>query len=140
MNVYGAVFPTGFVTSVCTYPEYTGHGIMKRLMLQSLTNMRGKGQSLALLYPYSIPLYHRLGWEIVSNKISYTIKDRQIPDKASAPGYVRRVKWENTDFKNLHSDVCRCDARVSVQKLARVGGVLALGRGRHERRGILLGA
>mgnify|MGYP001638604357 CR=1 FL=1 len=103
MNVYGAVFPTGFVTSVCTYPEYTGHGIMKRLMLQSLTNMRGKGQSLALLYPYSIPLYHRLGWEIVSNKISYTIKDRQIPEKASAPGYVRRVKWENTDFKNLHS-------------------------------------
>ena len=34
MNIYGAVFPVGFVTSVCTYPEYSGHGIMKRLMIQ----------------------------------------------------------------------------------------------------------
>lgn len=29
MNIYGEVFPVGFVTSVCTYPEYTGQGIMK---------------------------------------------------------------------------------------------------------------
>ena len=36
MNIYGAVYPVGFVTSVCTYPEYSGHGIMKRLMHQSL--------------------------------------------------------------------------------------------------------
>lgn len=104
MNIYGTVFPIGFVTSVCTYPEYTGHGIMKHLMIESLTNMKNKGQSFALLYPYSIPLYHRLGWEIVSNKISYRIKDTQIPAKATAPGYVRRVDWENADFKNLHTN------------------------------------
>ena len=30
MNIYGEVFPVGFVTSVCTYPEYTGQGIMKK--------------------------------------------------------------------------------------------------------------
>lgn len=106
MNIYGSVFQIGFVTSVCTYPEYSGHGIMKRLMIQSLTNMRHKGQSFALLYPYSIPLYHKLGWEIVSNKISYTIKDRQIPAKATAPGYIRRVDWENPDFMNLHTSFC----------------------------------
>ena len=69
MNIYDTVFQIGFVTSVCTYPEYSGHGIMKKLMVKSLTNMRHKGQSFALLYPYSIPLYHKLGWEIVSNKI-----------------------------------------------------------------------
>lgn len=103
MNIYDTVFQIGFVTSVCTYPEYSGHGIMKKLMVKSLTNMRHKGQSFALLYPYSIPLYHKLGWEIVSNKISYTVKDRQIPAKATAPGYVRRVDWENVDFMNLHS-------------------------------------
>ena len=103
MNIYDTVFQIGFVTSVCTYPEYSGHGIMKKLMVKSLTNMRNKGQSFALLYPYSIPLYHKLGWEIVSNKISYTVKDRQIPAKATAPGYVRRVDWENADFMNLHS-------------------------------------
>ena len=65
MNVYGAVYPVGFVTSVCTYPEYSGHGIMKRLMHQSLDHMRRRGQSLALLFPYSIPLYRKMGWEII---------------------------------------------------------------------------
>ena len=40
MNIYGAKYAVGFVTSVCTYPEYTGRGIMKHLMIQSLTRMR----------------------------------------------------------------------------------------------------
>ena len=76
---------------------------MKRLMIQGLTQMHKEGKSFALLYPYSIPLYHHLGWEIISNKISYNIKDRQIPTKVSAPGYVRRVAWDNTEFHELHS-------------------------------------
>lgn len=71
MNIYGEVFPVGFVTSVCTYPEYTGQGIMKKLMYQSLEHMKQQGRPFALLYPYSIPLYHHLGWEIISNKISF---------------------------------------------------------------------
>lgn len=40
MNIYGVRYPVGFVTSVCTYPEYTGQGIMKKLMIRSLTRMR----------------------------------------------------------------------------------------------------
>lgn len=103
MNIYDAVYPVGFVTSVCTYPEYTGHGIMKKIMFQSLSHMRNRKQSVALLFPYSIPLYRHMGWEIISNKITYTVKDRQIPEKAKAPGYVRRVNWENEDFRNLHT-------------------------------------
>ena len=103
MNIYSRVYPVGFVTSVCTYPEYSGKGIMKRLMYKSLSHMRERHQTFALLYPYSIPLYRKLGWEIISNKISYTVKDRQIPKKATAPGYVRRVDWTNSDFMHLHS-------------------------------------
>ena len=103
MNIYGSKYPIGFVTSVCTYPEYTGHGIMSRLMFETMVNMREKGISFALLYPYSIPLYHGFGWEIVSNKISYTIKDTQIPNQVITSGYVRRVEWENQDFKALHA-------------------------------------
>ena len=87
MNIYDTVYHVGFVTSVCTYPEYTGQGIMKHLMIKGLTQMHEEGKSFALLYPYSIPLYHHLGWEIVSNKISFNIKDRQIPTKVKAPGH-----------------------------------------------------
>ena len=103
MNIYGSVYSAGFVTSVCTYPEYTGKGIMARLMRKSLQRMKDRGQSIALLYPYSIPLYRKFGWEIISNKISFVVKDRQIPAAARAPGFVRRVDWENADLKNLHA-------------------------------------
>ena len=103
MNIYGQTYSIGFVTSVCTYPEYTGHGIMKRLMRLSLEDMRMKGQSFAMLFPYSIPLYRRFGYEIISNKISYTVKDRQIPSRAMAPGYVRRVGWQSQDLMELHT-------------------------------------
>lgn len=103
MNIYGTTFHIGFITSVSTYPEYSGQGIMSRLMRKSLGRMRDKKQSLALLYPYSIPLYRKHGWEIISNKISYVVKDRQIPSAYRAPGIVRRVDWENSDFRNLHT-------------------------------------
>lgn len=103
MNIYGVVYPVGFVTSVCTYPEYSGRGIMKRLMHQSLEHMRQRQQPVALLFPYSIPLYRKMGWEIISNKISYTVKDRQIPSQLQAPGRVHRVNWDNEDFRNLHA-------------------------------------
>ncbi len=107
MNIYSKIYPIGFVTSVSTYPEYTGKGIMSRLMKKSLLRMREKGQSLALLYPYSIPLYRKYGWEIISNKISYSVKDRQIPAKSKAPGGVHRVSWENDDFMNLHAQFAK---------------------------------
>ena len=103
MNIYDTVYHVGFVTSVCTYPEYTGQGIMKKLMIRSLTRMRENHRSFALLYPYSIPLYRNLGWEIISNKMTYTIKDTQVPRKLKAPGYVRRVAWDDKDFKELHT-------------------------------------
>lgn len=103
MNIYNERYSIGFVTSVSTYPEYSGKGIMAKLMKQSLIRMREKKQSLALLYPYSIPLYRKHGWEIISNKISYSVKDYQFPQNVTAPGYVRRVDWDNTDFKELHT-------------------------------------
>ena len=103
MNIFGVRYPVGFVTSVCTYPEYTGHGIMKNLMLHSLTRMKESHKSFALLYPYSIPLYRGLGWEIISNKMTYTIKDTQIPRKIKEPGYVRRVSWDDEQFRRLHT-------------------------------------
>ena len=48
MNIYDTVYHVGFVTSVCTYPEYTGQGIMKKLMIQGLTQMHEEGKSFAL--------------------------------------------------------------------------------------------
>lgn len=108
MNIYGRIVPIGCVTSVSTYPEYSGRGIMSRLLYQSLHDMRERGQAMAILFPFSIPLYRRFGWEIISNKISYIIKDNQIPNrKKSAKGYVRRVDWDDEDFMELHMEFAK---------------------------------
>ena len=103
MNIHSVVYPIAFITSVSTYPEYSGMGLMSKLMKMSLDEMREKGQSLALLYPYSIPLYRKKGWEIVSDKMSFRIRDVQLPKSRDTSGYVRRVSWENRDFVSLHA-------------------------------------
>ena len=126
MNIYDEVFHVGFVTSVCTYPEYTGQGIMKKLMIQGLTQMHEEGKSFALLYPYSIPLYHHLGWEIISNKISFNIKDRQIPTKVSAPGCAARRMGQHR-IPRAALALCIHHARVPVPQRAGMGRILALG-------------
>ena len=107
MNVHSAVYPIAFVTSVSTYPEYSGMGFMSSLMHKSLSEMRENKQPLALLYPYSIPLYRNKGWEIVSDKMSYKIPESQLPKEDEVPGYVRRVSWENKDFMDLHTMFAR---------------------------------
>ena len=106
MNIHGAVYDIGHVTSVTTYPEYSGHGLMKRLLRLSLERMRADGRSVSTLCPFSIPLYRKFGWEIVSNKISYKVKDTQIfPGRmgGGTTGYVRRVEWDDRDFMDLHA-------------------------------------
>ncbi|ULQ61002.1 GNAT family N-acetyltransferase [Brucepastera parasyntrophica] len=102
MNIHGNILDMGFITSVATYPEYTGMGFMSRLMKRSLEEMKERGQSISLLYPYSIPLYRHKGWEIISDKMTFHIKDTQLPKNISAPGYVRRVAEDSSDFMKLY--------------------------------------
>ncbi len=103
MNVHSAIFPIGFITSVATYPEYSRRGLMSRLMKQSLFEMREKGQSIAILYPYSIPLYRHRGWEIISDKMTWRISDTKMLARKDVPGYVRRVPGDSPDLIALHS-------------------------------------
>ena len=47
MNIYGTSYPVAFVTSVCTYPEFTGRGIMKKLMYKSHSQITDPRQPIA---------------------------------------------------------------------------------------------
>ena len=103
MNIFTRICKIGFVTSVATYPEYTGLGLMSVLMRHSLEEMRELGECLAILYPFSIPLYRHRGWEIISDKMSFRVKDNQLPHKIRAGGCVRRVETNHPDLKRLHN-------------------------------------
>ena len=107
MNIHSVVYQVAFITSVSTYPEYSGLGLMSQLMKKGLSEMRDNRQSISLLYPYSIPLYRKKGWEIISDKMSYSIRDVQLPKNIEAAGYVRRVSWEDPDFMDLHTQFAK---------------------------------
>lgn len=106
MNIHGTVYQMGGITGVATYPEYTKMGLMYDLIVRAVNDMRENGQSISLLYPYSIPFYRKKGWEIISDKMSYTIKDTQLPKYIKVPGMVERVDDNNKDYRDLHRRFC----------------------------------
>lgn len=99
VRIFGKTYPMGGLTGVGTYPEYSNMGLMHKLLEQALKNMQKKGQLICYLYPYSIPYYRRKGWELVSDKIYYEIKDYQLPKNHQVAGDVRRVKPESDEIK-----------------------------------------
>ncbi len=103
VQVYKTVYPMGGLTGVGTYPEYSGKGLMYKLLEQALKTMREKGQYICYLYPYSIPYYRKKGWEIISDKITYEIHDYQLPQNRQVPGFVRRVKPAGKEIKEIYA-------------------------------------
>ena len=102
VRIFGRTYRMGGLTGVGTYPEYSNMGLMHRLQEQALRNMQKKGQHICYLYPYSIPYYRRKGWEIVSDKITYEIKQHQLPRPCPVAGDVRRVKTEGPELKHAY--------------------------------------
>ena len=103
MNIHGVIYKKAGVTGVATYPEYSNLGLMNDLMIKSIENMKKEGQTISVLYPYSIPFYRRKGWEIISDKMSFTIKDTQLPKTMTSKGRVERVSTDSDDQKELYN-------------------------------------
>lgn len=99
IRVFHKTYDMGGLTGVGTYPEYSNLGLMHKLLEQALKNMQRRGQYICYLYPYSIPYYRRKGWEIISDKISYEIKDYQLPKSKQVTGRVRRVDVDSEELK-----------------------------------------
>ncbi len=94
----------GGLTGVGTYPEYANMGLMNKLMRQALTDMQQKKQSISYLFPYSLPYYRRRGWEIISDKMTFEIKDYQLPKTKEVSGYVERLDTEHPDIRLVYKN------------------------------------
>lgn len=103
VQIFGKKYSMGGLTGVGTYPEYSNRGLMHKLLEQALKNMQKRGQYICYLYPYSIPYYRRKGWELISDKIYYEIKDYQLPKNYQVAGDVRRVKPDSDELKETYS-------------------------------------
>ncbi len=107
VNIFGETYDMGGLTGVGTYPEYANLGLMHKLMGQALANMRAKKQSISYLYPYSIPYYRRKGWEIISDKMTFEVKDFQLPKSRKMLGEVERVSIDNKDIRDVYRQFVR---------------------------------
>lgn len=99
VRIFNKTYDMGGLTGVGTFPEYTNQGLMYKLLIQALTNMRERNQSISFLYPYSIPYYRRKGWEIISDKITFEVNDYQLPKNKQVSGEVERVEIKSKDLK-----------------------------------------
>lgn len=99
VKIFNRTYDMGGLTGVGTFPEYSNQGLMHKLLLQALTNMREKKQTISYLFPYSIPYYRRKGWEIVSDKIVFKVQDYQLPKNRQVPGEVERVGIDSPAVK-----------------------------------------
>ncbi|CCV64254.1 GCN5-related N-acetyltransferase [Alteracholeplasma palmae J233] len=102
VRIYGKTFKMAGVTGVGTFPEYSNKGLMQKLIYQALVEMRDKKQTIAYLFPYSIPYYRKKGWELISNKISYEISDYQLPKYKKVLGDVVRVDPEGEEIRQAY--------------------------------------
>lgn len=102
VRIFNKTYDMGGLTGVGTFPEYSNQGLMHKLLYQALEKMREKKQSISYLYPYSIPYYRRKGWEIISDKIIFEVKDYQLPKNKQVPGEIGRVDIENDDVKKAY--------------------------------------
>jgi len=102
VNIHGARYKMGGVTGVGTYPEYANHGLMQDLIIVALDNMRKNKQWISYLYPYSIPYYRRKGWEIMSDKLSFKIRDTQLPKQIPVSGMVERLPVDHPDVFSVY--------------------------------------
>jgi predicted acetyltransferase len=107
VNIHGTLYKMGGVTGVGTYPEYAGHGLMNELIRVSLENMRANQQWISYLYPYSIPYYRRKGWEIMSDKLTFKIRDTQLPKTVDVPGMVERQEVDHEDVYKVYNQFAK---------------------------------
>ena len=107
VNIHGALYKMGGVTGVGTYPEYANHGLMKDLIQTALEEMRQDKQWISYLFPYNIPYYRRKGWEIMSEKLSFKIRDSQLPKTVPVPGMIERLAVDHPDVFDVYARFAR---------------------------------
>ncbi|WP_127590464.1 GNAT family N-acetyltransferase [Paenibacillus lautus] len=88
--MHGNLFDMGGIAGVATWPENRRQGHVSTLLKHALQEMKGKGQTLSFLHPFSIPFYRKFGWELYAEYKKYIIPVSKFPRKVEVPGRIVR--------------------------------------------------
>jgi predicted acetyltransferase len=101
----GRSIPMAAISMVATAPEHRGKGIVTETMRRLLVSERERGALISALYPATVPLYRRLGYEYGGVFTEYTASPDELP--RADPGRVEL--FEGDDFSELKA----CFGRVA---------------------------
>jgi len=104
VNIHGQTYDMAGLTGVGTYPEFANQGLMNQLILEALQKMRKNKQWISYLYPFSIPFYRHKGWEIISDHMTFTINDTQLPKTVEVSGHVERQDIDHADVYSTYTE------------------------------------
>lgn len=97
----GRSVPCAGIGALAVAPPWRGRGVSGALLTEALTEARARGLALATLYPSTVPVYRKVGFEAAGREIVYIAEsDRLVAGKPPAPG-LRRTGPE--DLPLLHT-------------------------------------
>ena len=87
----GRPLPMAGIAGVVVSPEYRGRGVGTALMQGILERSRELGYPLSVLYPATVPVYRRLGWEVAGSQYRVTMDTRLLRELRGGPRTVREA-------------------------------------------------
>jgi predicted acetyltransferase len=87
----GRPLPMAGIAGVVVLPEYRGRGVGTALVQGILERSRELGYPLSALYPATVPVYRRLGWEVAGSQYRVTIDTRLLRELRGGPRTVREA-------------------------------------------------
>jgi len=89
----GRDVPFDGVAAVCTSAEARGAGVATALMTAALAEMRARGKAVSALYPASVPLYRKVGYELagVASRMRLRMAELGVSSAGRARPVVRAV-------------------------------------------------
>lgn len=97
----------GGVAGVATWPEARRHGCVAKLLAHALGVMRGQGQTVSMLHPFSFPFYRKYGWEMTIERKQYEIESKQLPAIEGFAGQVVRIPKEASALNGVYERFAR---------------------------------
>jgi predicted acetyltransferase len=76
--VDGEAFPMDGVAAVFAHPAYRRRGYAGELMRTLLSDMRGRGVHLSMLWPFNHSFYRAHGYELAGESIRYKLNPREL--------------------------------------------------------------
>ncbi|MGM0884531.1 MAG: GNAT family N-acetyltransferase [Bacillota bacterium] len=86
----GRRFAMGGLAGVATWPEHRRKGLVAKLLVHSMKEMKDKGQTISFLYPFAFGFYRNFGWDTYTEYKAYIIKAEQLPPRIAYAGRIER--------------------------------------------------